>query len=92
MNNFFDKKTDVVSKVHNERKSTIRKTNTSDIVYAGPEEEFFYKDTDEVVRESDPIGIDIWVGGSKIFDSDDYKNLECELVLFENIYWRPNYD
>lgn len=92
MNNFFDKKTDIISKAHNERKSTISKIDTSDIVYAASEEEFFYKDTDEAVLESDPIGIDVWVGGSKLFDSDEYKNLECELVLFENIYWKPNHD
>lgn len=45
------------------------------IVYAGPEEEFFYKDNDLAVTEGDIIGIDLDVGD------------EVHLVLLEDVYW-----
>ena len=50
-----------------------------DIVNACEEEEFFYKENDEPVMEGDPVGIDLDRGQ------------EVRLVLFSNIYWKPNY-
>jgi hypothetical protein len=53
--------------------------DTMDIMCATEYEEFFYEDTDEVVPEGEPIGIDV--------DTED----GVELVLFSNIYWNPQY-
>ena len=50
-----------------------------DIVCAGEEQEFFYECSDEAVSEGEPIGVDVDKGNS------------VELVLFSNIYWKPNY-
>lgn len=49
-----------------------------DIMCASEVEEFFYKDTDEIVPEGDPVGLDIDNGN------------EVEFVLFANIYWNPD--
>jgi hypothetical protein len=51
--------------------------NKVDIVYATEHEEFFYKDSDIVVGEGMPIGVDV--------DQGDL----VHLVLFEDIYWNP---
>jgi|TARA_B110000305_G_scaffold239011_1_gene305772 hypothetical protein len=48
-----------------------------DLVCASKEEEFFYNDSDTVVAEGDPVGVDI-ENGSKV-----------DLVLFKNVYWSP---
>ena len=56
------------------------KTSTLDIMCATEYEEFFYEDTDEVVPEGEPIGVDV--------DTDE----GVELVLFSNIYWNPPVD
>jgi len=45
------------------------------IVYAGPEEEFFYKENDLAVSEGNIIGVEIDTGN------------EVELLLLEDIYW-----
>ena len=50
------------------------------LMYAGEEVEFFYKKTDEVVPEGEPIGIDI--------ETDE----GVALVLFSDIYWNPDYE
>tara|TARA_Y100001938_G_C8071584_1_gene423439 strand:- start:1525 stop:1785 length:261 start_codon:yes stop_codon:yes gene_type:complete len=62
------------------KKYFFMKTSSLDILCATDEEEFYYKDTDQVVEVGDPIGIDV--------DHGD----EVELVLFSNIYWKPNYE
>ena len=46
-----------------------------ELVCAGEEEEFFYKDSDLAVKEGDPVGVDISSGGVVHFK------------LFEDIYW-----
>ena len=53
--------------------------NSMDIMCATDEEEFYYEGTDEVVPEGEPIGVDIDQGDS------------VELVLFSNIYWKPQH-
>ena len=65
---------------HPKKKDIIMKTSSLDILCATDEEEFYYKVTDELVEEGDPIGVDIDNGN------------EVELVLFSNIYWKPNYE
>ena len=54
--------------------------NSMDIMCATEYEEFFYKDTDEVVPEGEPIGVDV--------ETEE----GIELVLFSNIYWSPQYE
>ena len=58
---------------------TIMDTSSFDIMFATEFEEFYYKDTDEVVPEGEPIGVDVEV-------EDGVK-----LILFSNIYWNPQY-
>jgi hypothetical protein len=53
--------------------------NTMEIMCATDFEEFYYEDTEEVVPEGEPIGVDV--------DTED----GVELVLFSNIYWNPQY-
>lgn len=50
-----------------------------DIMYAGEDDEFFFEDSGELVPAGQAIGLDI--------DRGD----EVELVLFDNIYWAPNW-
>tara|TARA_B110000305_G_C19311126_1_gene574023 strand:+ start:890 stop:1087 length:198 start_codon:yes stop_codon:yes gene_type:complete len=60
---------------------------SSDIIYACEEQEFFYKINNLPVEEGDPIGFD------KL--STDAKTLTppvFDLVLFDDIYWSPQYD
>ena len=61
-------------------KDIIMKTSSFDIMCATEFEEFYYENTDEVVPEGEPIGVDI-----------DTEN-GTELVLFSNIYWNPQYE
>ena len=57
----------------------IKNMSSEDLMYAGPEPEFYYivngKETDLVVPEGEPIGIDV--------DTEEGVILE----LFNNIYW-----
>lgn len=53
------------------------KPNKVDVVYAGEEEEFFYKSSNLVVSCGDEIGVDVEQGDL------------VHLVLFDNIYWKP---
>ena len=55
----------------------ITNMSTLDIVCSTEYEEFFYKDSNEVVPDGEPIGIDV--------DSGE----EIYLVLFSNICWSP---
>ena len=55
----------------------IMKTSSLDIICATDFEEFFYKESKEVVPEGEPIGVDV--------DREE----GVELVLFSNIYWNP---
>ena len=50
-----------------------------DVICATEVEEFFYEETDEAVPEGDPVGLDIDAGE------------EVRFVLFNNIYWNPQY-
>lgn len=54
---------------------TNKQYNIVGVVCASEHEEFFYKTTDEVVSEHEPVGVEI-----EHFDRVD-------LVLFDNIYW-----
>lgn len=54
-------------------------TSSFDIVCATEFEEFYYDDTDQVVPEGEPVGLDV--------DTSE----GVELVLFSNIYWSPQY-
>ncbi len=49
-----------------------------DLVYASDCEEFFYNDGDIPVSEGQLIGVDVY-----------FKD-RVDLVLFDDIYWRPD--
>lgn len=51
-----------------------------DLVCASEVEEFFYEDNDLPLSEGEPVGVDV-----------DYGQ-EIKLLLFENIYWRSDYE
>jgi hypothetical protein len=55
------------------------KDNNMEIMCATDFEEFYYEDTEEVVPEGEPIGVDVETENG------------VELVLFSNIYWNPQY-
>ena len=55
-------------------------TMSLDIMCATEFEEFYYEESNEVVPEGEPIGVDI--------EHED----GVELVLFSNIYWNPQYN
>ena len=57
----------------------LMKTSSLDIVCATAFEEFYYEDTEEVVPEGEPVGLDV--------DTEE----GVELVLFSNVYWNPQY-
>ena len=57
----------------------IMEATTLDIICATEFEEFYYEETDEVVPEGEPVGLDI--------DTEE----GVKLVLFSNIYWNPQY-
>lgn len=54
--------------------------NKVELVYASDYEEFFYKDTGMSVSNGQPVGVDVDEGVSVHF------------VLFDDIYWSPNYE
>ena len=54
--------------------------NTAQLMYATEFEEFYYEDTDEVVPDGEPIGMDV-----------DNSTGGVDLILFSNIYWNPQY-
>ena len=58
----------------------IKETDNMDIICATEFEEFYYENSDEIVPEGEPVGIDV--------DSEE----GVELVLFSNIYWAPQYE
>ena len=67
----------------------IFNASSLDLVYASEWEEFFYDseknvdlEVDECVSEGEPVGLDCW----------NADNTRCDLVLFNNIYWSPNWD
>lgn len=51
-----------------------------DLVCASEVEEFFYEENDLPLSEGEPVGVDV-----------DYGQ-EVKLLLFEYIYWKPNYE
>lgn len=51
-----------------------------DLICASEVEEFFYEDNDLPLSEGEPVGVDV-----------DYGQ-EVKLILFENIYWKANYE
>ena len=51
-----------------------------DLVCASEVEEFFYHEDDVAVSEGEPVGVDLERGD------------EVELILFDHIYWSPNYE
>ena len=53
--------------------------SSEDVMYASDFLEFFYKSSDEPVQEGQPIGFEMNVGEG------------IELVLFDDIYWNPQY-
>lgn len=55
-------------------------TSSFDIMCATEFEEFFYEDNDEKVPAGEPVGLDV--------ETDE----GVELVLFNNIYWNPQYE
>ena len=67
-------------KKSNKYRKAIMETSTLDVMCATEYEEFFYKDTDGIVPEGEPIGVDVDTEGG------------VELVLFSNIYWNPPVD
>ena len=75
---FFAKK-ELSSETKKPSTSAGKLLSSEDIVYATEVEEFFYDGTDEPVLCGDPVGFDLEVGEG------------VELVLFDNIYWNPQY-
>mgnify|MGYP004376265695 CR=1 FL=1 len=63
---------------HLTNKDIIMKLSSLDIICATEHEEFYYEETNEVVPEGEPVGVDM--------ETDK----GFELVLFSNIYWEPN--
>jgi len=59
--------------------NAIFNASSFDLVYAGEWEEFFYEETNRCVPEGEPVGLDCW----------NAVNTECDLILFNNIYWSP---
>ena len=59
--------------------TNIMNTSSLDIVCATDFEEFYYKDTDELVPENEPVGLDIETPAG------------VDLVLCSNVYWNPQY-
>ena len=52
----------------------------AELVYASSFPEFFYKENDQLVSKGNPVGVDI------------YRESEVSFILFEDIYWRPDYE
>jgi hypothetical protein len=89
--NPFNEKNDTIADMHSDAKSIISNIDSREsIVYASSVEEFFYENTDQPVEQGEPVGVNLWVGNNKILSSDKYKNPQCDLVLFKNIYWRQS--
>ena len=61
-------------------KGLLMNTSSFDIVCATDFEEFYYDDTDELVPEGEPVGVDVATRAG------------VELILFSNIYWNPQYE
>jgi hypothetical protein len=59
--------------------NAIFNASSFDLVYAGEWEEFFYEGVGRCVPEGEPVGLDCW----------NADHTECDLVLFNNIYWSP---
>lgn len=55
-------------------------SNILELVLAPKEQEFFYKEDDISVSEGEPVGVDL----------DDGQ--EVKFILFDHIYWNPNYE
>lgn len=53
----------------------LLKYNILGIVCASEHEEFFYKESDEVVEQQEPVGLEV-----------EYSD-RIDLELFDNIYW-----
>jgi hypothetical protein len=51
-----------------------------DLVCASEVEEFFHEENDLPLSEGEPVGVDV-----------DYGQ-EVKFLLFEHIYWKPNYE
>ena len=78
-------------------------TSSFDIMFATEFEEFYYKDTDEVVPEGEPIGVDVDCEVVETGRANTVRMLDpCQgglpettaavkLILFSNIYWNPQY-
>lgn len=79
MNNKIQNMMNMAKKSNASNSTTLDLLSSFDVVNAAEEEEFFYKENDQPVPEGDPVGIDI--------DRGD----EVKLVLFCNIYWKPDY-
>jgi len=56
------------------------KVSSLDIMCATEFEEFYYKETDGVIPEGEPVGFDVETKEG------------VELVLFSNVYWNPQYE
>jgi hypothetical protein len=48
-------------------------------MYAAEDDEFFFEDSGELIPAGQAVGLDIDRGE------------EVELVLFDNVYWAPNW-
>jgi hypothetical protein len=66
-----------------------------ELVCATDYEEFFYKDSNEVVEEGVPVGIE-WSDQRRSFNSRGFslkdEGVSVHFDLFNNIYWSPKYD
>lgn len=51
----------------------------AELVYASSFPEFFYKENNQLVSEGNPVGVDV------------YQASEVPFILFEDIYWHPDF-
>ena len=58
--------------------TTLEWLSSASLMYATEFEEFYYTDTDCVVPEGDPVGMDV-----------ENSDGGVDLILFSNIYWNP---
>ena len=54
--------------------------SSASLMYATEFEEFYYEESDEVVPEGEPVGMDV-----------DNSDGGVDFILFSNIYWNPQY-
>jgi hypothetical protein len=73
-----------------EFKESIEGSESSEIICAGEDLEFFYEDSNKAVPEGTPVGFDLTTTDERA-DFGAPIRTEVELILFNDIYWNPQY-